>query len=100
MDPAANDNGSGTVEVQASDGEHAVAMDSFDWTAENVAPSITDLSVVDGSQTACLVMGNVVGVTFGVEPSLPVSEAYDPITGTIDWGDGYHTHGDRGLVDR
>ncbi len=33
------DNGSGTVVVQASDGEHAAATDSFDWLAANVAPT-------------------------------------------------------------
>jgi hypothetical protein len=34
-----DDNGAGAVVVQASDGEHAAAQDSFDWTATNVAPS-------------------------------------------------------------
>jgi Thrombospondin type 3 repeat/PKD domain len=33
------DNGSGTVVVQASDGPHANATDSFDWSALSVAPS-------------------------------------------------------------
>ena len=35
------DNGSGTVVIQANDGEHATVTDSFDWTAENVAPTGT-----------------------------------------------------------
>jgi PKD domain-containing protein/thrombospondin type 3 repeat protein len=35
------DNGSGTVVVQADDGEHTVATDSFDWSAANVAPTAT-----------------------------------------------------------
>lgn len=33
------DQGNGTVEVQAYDGEHAVVVDSFDWSAVNVAPT-------------------------------------------------------------
>jgi hypothetical protein len=36
-----DDNGAGTVVVQASDGEHVAAQDSFDWAAANVAPSGT-----------------------------------------------------------
>jgi hypothetical protein len=35
------DNGSGTVVVQADDGEHVVATDSFEWSASNVDPTIT-----------------------------------------------------------
>jgi hypothetical protein len=35
------DNGSGTIVVEASDGEHAEATDSFDWSASNVDPSKT-----------------------------------------------------------
>lgn len=35
---AAND-GSGTVVVQASDGAHAAASDTFDWSAANAAPT-------------------------------------------------------------
>ena len=33
------DQGSGTVEVQAYDGEHTAVVDSFDWSAVNVAPT-------------------------------------------------------------
>jgi hypothetical protein len=36
-----NDNGSGIVVVQANDGEHAVATDSFNWSAANVDPTAT-----------------------------------------------------------
>jgi thrombospondin type 3 repeat protein len=39
-----SDDGSGTVVVEASDGEHAAATDSFNWTAVNVAPTVSDLS--------------------------------------------------------
>jgi hypothetical protein len=35
------DNGTGSVTVQASDGEHAVATETFDWSALNVAPTGT-----------------------------------------------------------
>jgi hypothetical protein len=45
------DDASGTVVVQASDSEHAAAQDSFDWSAENVAPSITSASF--GSGASC-----------------------------------------------
>jgi hypothetical protein len=38
------DNGSGTVVVQASDGEHTDATDSFEWSAANVAPVISSAS--------------------------------------------------------
>ncbi len=37
----ASDNGSGTVTVRASDGEHTAAMDSFNWTVANVPPTAT-----------------------------------------------------------
>jgi hypothetical protein len=38
---ATTDQGSGSVTVQASDGEHTAVTDSFDWSAANVAPSGT-----------------------------------------------------------
>jgi hypothetical protein len=38
---ATTDDGAGGVVVQASDGEHAAATDSFDWSAANVPPSAT-----------------------------------------------------------
>jgi len=37
-----NDNGSGTVTVQADDGNGGTATDSFDWSADNVAPTATE----------------------------------------------------------
>lgn len=36
---ATTDNGSGSVVVEATDGEHSVVTDSFDWSAANVAPT-------------------------------------------------------------
>ena len=171
------DNGSGSVTVQASDGEHTSALDTFAWSATNVPPTgtfnspsanvnegstfnlsitgVTDPSTVDteagfmyafdcgygygafsasnsascpttddatltvggkvkdkddgispytgevtvvnlnptlgditatGATAAACLAGNTVGVSFTV--SDPAAEAYDPITGTIDWGDG------------
>ena len=38
---ATTDNGSGTVQVKAEDGEHTAATDSFDWSAKNVPPTAT-----------------------------------------------------------
>jgi hypothetical protein len=45
------DDGSGSVTVQATDGEHTDATDTFDWTAANVAPVVTAASF--GSAAAC-----------------------------------------------
>jgi hypothetical protein len=42
------DNGSGTVRVQTYDGEHAVALDEFDWSAANLAPTPT----INGAPTS------------------------------------------------
>jgi hypothetical protein len=33
------DNGQGTVEISASDGDHPAVTDTFDWSAANVAPT-------------------------------------------------------------
>jgi hypothetical protein len=82
------DDGTGSVTVQASDGEKT-ATDTFTWTSRNVAPTINDFAVSGGSATACLA-GNSVGVSFTV--SDPATQANDPITGTINWGDGSSTN--------
>ena len=39
-----DDNGSGSVTVRASDGEHADAVETFRWSADNVPPTVTSLS--------------------------------------------------------
>jgi hypothetical protein len=83
------DNGSGTVVVQASDGEHTPATDSFDWSAANVPPQIQNLATTGANGTACQGATNRVTVSFGVTD--PADEAHDPITGTITWGDGSST---------
>ena len=79
---ATTDDASGTVVVQASDGEHAAAQDSFDWSATDVIPALSALSLTGNSGTAC-VGGNSVGLDFTF-----TSASVDTITGSIDWGDG------------
>jgi hypothetical protein len=77
------DNGTGTVVVQADDGEHNVVTDSFDWTADNVAPTIGTVTVGGGSGTACLA-GNSVTLDYAfTDPG-----SGDTWTTVIDWGDG------------
>ena len=79
------DNDTGTVVVQASDGEHAVATDSFDWSAANVPPQIQNLATTGTSATACQGATNHVTISFDVTD--PADNDHDPITGTITWGD-------------
>ncbi len=59
------DNGGGSVTVQASDGEHTNATDTFTWTAANVAPTATSdvPSPVDEGATFSL------GLTGGTDVS-------------------------------
>ncbi|MDP2349997.1 MAG: PxKF domain-containing protein, partial [Chloroflexota bacterium] len=78
-----SDNGSGTVVVEASDGEHTAAQDTFGWSAANVAPTLSALLVTGGSTTACI-GGDAVGLVFSwTDPG-----ASDTFTGSINWGDG------------
>jgi hypothetical protein len=78
------DNGTGTVTVTANDGEHTDAVDTFDWTANNVAPTISDVTVGGGSGTACI-GGNNVTLDFGfTDPGVNDN----PWAVDIDWGDG------------
>lgn len=69
-----DDNGSGTVDVQADDGEHAVALDSFEWSAANVAPTAT--------------FGNDGPVDEGSPATVTFSEQYDP--SSADTNAGFH----------
>jgi hypothetical protein len=56
----AADDDSGTVVVQASDGEHAAVTDSFDWTAANVPPAFVSGSpAFASSSVSCSAAGNV-----------------------------------------
>ena len=77
-----NDDGTGSVVVQASDGEHTDAQDSFTWTASDVKPELSALTLTGNNATACLA-GNSVGLSFSF-----TSASVDTITGSIDWGDG------------
>jgi len=76
------DDSSGSVTVTASDGEHADATDAFDWTADDVVPALSALSVTGSTGTACI-GGNSVGLSFSF-----TSADVDTITGSINWGDG------------
>jgi hypothetical protein len=85
---ATADDASGSVTVQADDGEHDVATDMFTYNAANVAPTINGFSASGLTGTACQT-GNSVTVSFTV--SDPADNAHDPITGSINWGDGNST---------
>ena len=62
-----NDNGTGTVVVQASDGHPGgTVTDSFDWTADNVNPTITNISA---SVQNALVNSNVTFMGTATDPS-------------------------------
>lgn len=76
------DNGSGSVEVKASDGKDQATV-TFTWTARNVAPSVGDLTV-GGTGTAC-VAGNKVTLGFGFTDPGEEDTASQV---SIDWGDG------------
>jgi hypothetical protein len=78
---ATTDNGSGTVQVRASDVEHAT-IDSFDWSAADVVPALSNLTLTGATGTACL-SGNSVGLSFSF-----TGASVDTFTGSIDWGDG------------
>jgi hypothetical protein len=80
-----SDDGSRTVKGQVRDddlGESAPY--SAVVTVKNVAPLIQSFAVTGASATACL-PGNTVNISFGVAD--PATEAFDPITGSINWGD-------------
>jgi Bacterial Ig-like domain/Thrombospondin type 3 repeat len=85
-----NDNGTPTVKGQVKDddgGESTVY--SATVTVNNVAPTINGFGIVKPSGAACQGATNTVTVSFTV--SDPANEANDPITGTINWGDGSGT---------
>jgi hypothetical protein len=82
---ATTDDGTGTVVVSADDGEHTAVTDSFDWTAADVVPVLSALSLTGNSGTACIA-GNTVGLSFSF-----TSASVDTITGSIAWGDGNTT---------
>ena len=73
-----DDNGSGSVIVQASDGEQAAATDTFNWSAANVAPSASGGPSGQGIEGSSL--------SFSFACSDPGTA--DTWTATVDWGDG------------
>jgi hypothetical protein len=75
------DDGSGSVTVDASDGEHLNASDTFNWDAGDVVPDLSSLSLTGSGVTACI-SGNTVGLDFTF-----TSASVDTITGSVDWGD-------------
>ena len=79
---ATTDNGSGTVIVQADDGEHAVVTDSFDWSAVNVAPNV-DAPSWQSTSVACRVPVTLTGISFS-----DVGVIDYPWNVNIGWGDG------------
>ncbi|MEI8412686.1 MULTISPECIES: PxKF domain-containing protein [unclassified Kribbella] len=77
------DDATGSVVVQASDGEHAAATETFDWTASNVAPTV-------GPVTATRISACAVSV------SAPFTDpgTGDTHTAAISWGDSATTVAD------
>lgn len=74
------DQGSGTVVVQADDGEHTVVTDTFDWTAVNAAPTV--VAGFSGASADCQT-----SATLKVNPDdLGVNDS--PWKVNITWGDG------------
>lgn len=71
------DDASGEVTVSASDGEHDAAVDTFNWTATNVAPTVAAFSA--GYTSACVAS---VSTTY-TDPGTA-----DTHVASINWGDG------------
>lgn len=70
------DDGSGSVTVTASDGEHTDATQTFTWTAANVAPVVSRVDVTQSA--ACSVNLNADFSDQGTD---------DTHSASIDWGD-------------
>jgi hypothetical protein len=80
----AADNGSGTVVVRADDGKGGTVEDSFDWSATNVAPTVSALTLDGATGIACK-DGNTVGLSFSFsDPGVNDN----PWHVDINWGDG------------
>jgi hypothetical protein len=81
------DDGTRTVKGQVKDDDGGESEQySASVTIENVAPMIHGFAATPPFGAACQGTTNSVTVSFTV--SDPATETYDPITGTINWGDG------------
>jgi len=80
-----HDNGTYVVHFSAIDKDGGEGTDEETLNVANVAPSIESFELGGVSGTACA-SGNTVTVSFTV--SDPADDTDDPITGSIDWGDG------------
>jgi hypothetical protein len=93
------DDATGSVVVQATDGEHATASQTFDWTASNVAPSVGPVTVTRTS--ACSVSINAPFTDPGTADTHAAAiswgdtgtTAVDPATAAVA---GTHTYGANG----
>jgi hypothetical protein len=77
-----------TVSVRFTDSDGDSGTANQPVTVGNVAPQIQSFVATGVSAAACLA-GNTVNVSFTVFD--PATETYDPITGTINWGDSNST---------
>ena len=75
-----------SVSASAFDGSDS-GSDSISVSVANLKPRIENFLMSGSGGVACAI--NVVTVTFTV--SDPAAESHDPITGTINWGDGSTT---------
>jgi hypothetical protein len=75
------DNGSGSVTVQATDGEHATVTDSFDWSAANLPPVVAAPSWASTS-VACRAPATLTNISFSDAGVID-----NPWNVNIDWGD-------------
>jgi hypothetical protein len=82
---AYGDNGSYPVGVRVSD-DDTYTDGSTTVTVKNVAPTINAFAIAKPAGAACSGVTNKVTVSFTV--SDPADQAADPITGSINWGDG------------
>jgi len=76
------DNGSGSVTVQASDGEHPAVTDNFNWSAENLPPVVASPTWANTS-VACRQPATLTNISFSDAGVIDY-----PWTVDINWNDG------------
>jgi PKD domain len=81
-----DDNGSYVATYTVTDDDGGVGTATKTVNVTNVAPTINSFAIAKPSGAACQGTTNTVTVSFTVFD--PATETYDPITGTINWGDG------------